>query len=93
MVKRGRYETVGYVFERKRTDVDVNGRTVSVITEASDIVDTSDNHRRYEDGAMRVRATRPVPGLRAKTFWGETAWNEADNLHRDMVRALRMEGY
>lgn len=92
-MKHGRYETVGRFFERKRTDVDVNGRTVSVITEASDIVDTSDNHRRYEDGAMRVRATRTVPGKHSKTFWGETAWSWAENLHDDMVRALRMEGH
>jgi hypothetical protein len=61
-----------------------------VITEIADAIDTQTGHV-YVSGAYRVRAKTKIKGLpRGKTFIGETAWSQAESLHRDMVTAMNL---
>lgn len=65
----------------------------TVVHEISDLRDSRGGHV-YSNGAQRVRVLGgTIPGIRARTFTGETAFFGADNLFRDAVaKAGRMPG-
>jgi hypothetical protein len=62
------------------------------VVETADLTDTRTGHV-YREGAYRVRFPRKVEGFRAKTFYGETAWSDAERLARDALFAERRKAW
>jgi hypothetical protein len=56
--------------------------------ETATLVDGTGGYR-YEQGAYRV--TSKVPGIRTKTFRGESAWSNAARYADDVYEAARRE--
>lgn len=88
-----RYQIIGPWREVSTTHAsfdrfDTNYGEWDVIVEQADAHDTRTNTT-YTGGAYRVRTEGPSPKPRAKTFIGESAWNNSARHAEDIAAQLR----
>lgn len=65
---------------------------IELVHEEADMRDTVDGHE-YTDGMHRVYAKHLISqksAKRVKTFYGESAWSNADRLYSDLYNEYRM---
>lgn len=88
MSKRYKITTGWQTSDRYRFDSD--GETVTLVREYADIKDTQGGYE-YSQGAWRVKATYASgrSHTRARTFYGELAWNSSQRLFDDVILAQR----
>lgn len=82
--------TSGWVVVNKTAEVTQDGETVTLTRAYAKLTDTRGRWV-YDQGAWKVTARYDdgTSFVRAKTFKGETAWNDSERLYDDLVWKVR----